>query len=181
MFRWLVRRRIAAFEREFGYDLSYGREILDQAGLGAFLRFAQMQPLGTYRADVPLTPWFAAKVAAAVVADCGPCVQLVVTMALRAGVPAAVLSSVLRSDDVSLPTDVRVAVAFARASLHRAPDLERARLAVLESFGQRGLVSLAFAITAATLYPTLKVALGHGTSCALVTLDGAAIPVVQAA
>jgi alkylhydroperoxidase family enzyme len=179
--QWLIRRKIAAFERKFDYDMSYARSILDDAGVDALMRFSKTQALGTYRADVPATPWYAAKIAAAVVADCGPCVQLVVTMALRSGVSPTVVSAVLRSDDAGLPDDVGVAVAFARASLHRAPDLDARRAAAVAAFGRRGLVALAFAITAATIYPTLKVALGHANACTLVTVDGAPIPVAHPA
>src|SRR5262249_32094109 len=38
MLQWLLRRRIAAFERSTGYDASYVRDILD-ADMAAFLKF----------------------------------------------------------------------------------------------------------------------------------------------
>ena len=38
--------------------------------------------------------------------------------------------------------------------------------------GRRALVSLAFAITAARIYPTVKYALGHGKACMRVVVDG---------
>ena len=38
--------------------------------------------------------------------------------------------------------------------------------------GRRALVSLAFAMTAARLYPTVKYALGHGKACTRVVVGG---------
>ncbi|MEZ4267580.1 MAG: hypothetical protein R3F39_14475 [Myxococcota bacterium] len=181
MFHWLIRRKIAAFEREFDYDMGYARSILDDAGVGALLRFSKTQALGTFRADVPASSWYAAKIAAALVADCGPCVQLVVTMALRAGVPPTLVSAVVRCDDAALPDDARVAVAFARGTLQRAPDLDARRAAAVDVFGRRGLVALAFAITSATIYPTLKAALGHANACTLVRVAGSPIAVAHPA
>ena len=46
-------------------------------------------------------------------------------------------------------------------------------------FGKRGLVSLAFAMTASRLYPTLKYALGHGRACTRVTVGGETRPVLR--
>ena len=40
MVKWLIRRRLAAFERTYGYDASYMREVL-AADAGAFLCRAQ--------------------------------------------------------------------------------------------------------------------------------------------
>jgi hypothetical protein len=38
MLGWLVRRRIAGFKRDFGYDMNYTRDIY-AASLRAFFRF----------------------------------------------------------------------------------------------------------------------------------------------
>jgi hypothetical protein len=43
------------------------------------------------------------------------------------------------------------------------------------------IVSLAFASTAAIIFPTVKYALGHGIACQRVLVEGDAIPVVRAA
>jgi hypothetical protein len=48
---------------------------------------------------------------------------------------------------------------------------------VVRRFGKRGLVSLAFAMTAARLYPTLKYAMGYGRACMRVTIGGETRPV----
>jgi hypothetical protein len=53
-------------------------------------------------------------------------------------------------------------VRFAETSLRHAPEADDLREEALRRYGKRGLVSLAFAMTAARLYPTLRYAMGHG-------------------
>src|SRR5690606_23793049 len=98
-------------------------------------------------------------------ADCGPCVQLVVTMALREGVPPALISAVLRKQDDALPEEVRLTVQFARASLARDPAADPLREQIVQRWGRRALVTLSFALITSQVYPTLKYALGHGKTC----------------
>ena len=85
MLGWFVRRQMAKFERDFDYDLSYARDIYD-AIPRAFFRFSRITGLAAHCEGVPREAWFAAKIAATLAEDCGPCTQLVVTMAEREGV-----------------------------------------------------------------------------------------------
>ena len=78
-----------------------------------------------------------------------------------------------------MPEGVALAVRFAEASLRHAPAADELREEVLRRFGKRGLVSLAFALTAARLYPTLKYAMGHGRACQRVTIGGETRPVLR--
>src|SRR5689334_20955189 len=91
MLSWFIRRRIKAFEASFDYDASYAHEMLElnRAGLIALNRATA---LGAVRAGVPTDVFFAAKLAATLHEDCGPCVQIVATMAERAGVAPKVIS-----------------------------------------------------------------------------------------
>src|SRR5688572_26441911 len=52
MLRWIVLRRIAAAESAFGESLDYLRFML-RASLGAFLKFAQLVGVATYRRALP--------------------------------------------------------------------------------------------------------------------------------
>lgn len=171
MLRWLIHRKLAAFEREFAYDMSYARDVLD-ADLGAFLRFAQMTSVTGWRKDVPAEVCYAVKLVGTLEEDCGPCAQLMVTMALKDGVDRRAIAAVLRDDDAAMSDDVRLGVAFARATLLHAPAADALREAVLERWGKRGLVSLAFGLVGARVFPTLKYALGHGRSCQRVVVAG---------
>src|SRR5467141_2043982 len=104
MLRWLIKRRIAAFERAYRYDMSAVREILD-ADLGAFRRFAALQGFARYRRDVPPAAWYAAGITTTLAEDCGPCTQLVVDMAERDGVAPDVLRAILAGDEKTMPAD----------------------------------------------------------------------------
>ena len=180
MLSWLFRNRLAAFERKYDYDVTYAREIL-AADRRAFLTFARLSGLGAYRRDVPRDVYWAAKLVGTVTEDCGPCTQLIVAMALDAGATPRVLSAVLGGQDAALPEDVRLGVQFARAALAHAPKADPLREEIVRRWGQRALISLAFGITAARMYPTIKYALGHGVACRRVTVEGEPVAVVRGA
>ena len=178
MIKWFLRRWIDKFERTWSYDASYLRDILD-ADPRALMAFSKVTGIGTYRKDVPLAVYCAAGIVGAMSEDCGPCTQLGIDMAERAGVDPAILRAVVARDLHGMPEDVALAVRFAETSLRHAPEADDLREEVLRRFGKRGLVSLAFAMTAARLYPTLKYAMGHGRACMRVTIGGETRPVLR--
>jgi hypothetical protein len=180
MLNFLLRRRLASFEADYDYNMDYAREIL-AADRGAFMKFAGVMGFSAWRRDVPAAAYFAAKIAATAVEDCGPCTQLMVTMAERAGVPAATLRAVLAGDARAMGDEAALGWQFARAVLAHDPAAEALRRRVAELWGRRAVISLAYAITAGRLFPTLKYALGHGAACARVSVAGAAMPVSRAA
>lgn len=179
MFKWFLRRQIAAFERQNDYDMSYARALLDTDPRALFAIF-NVSGLSRYRRDVPADVYYAAKITGTLAEDCGPCTQLVVGMALRDGVPAATLAALVSGADAELAAPVRLGVDFARAVLAR-ESAEDLRAEVVRRYGERGLISLAFAITSARLYPTLKYALGKGASCQRVVVAGKPVSVVRKA
>jgi hypothetical protein len=180
MLKWLMRRRIAAFEQAFGYDATYARDVLD-ASPRAFLIFGRSGALGQWRRDVPKDAWYAAKLVAACAEDCGPCTQLVVTMAERAGVAPGVLSALVSRDESGMTPEAALGFRFAEAVLAHDLGADALRKEILKRWGPRALVSLAFAIAASRLFPTVKYALGHGKACTRVTVAGATVPVLRQA
>lgn len=171
MLRWFLKRRLDAFGRKYNYDMAYARDLLD-ADPAALMAFGKVMGMAGYRKDVPRDPWFAAGLAGVIHEDCGPCTQLGVDRAAEAGVPAEVLRAVVAGDVEAMPDDVALAYRFARASLDREPESDTLREEVARRWGPRGLVSLAFAVTAARMFPTLKAALGHARSCTRVRVAG---------
>jgi hypothetical protein len=178
MLKWFIERRLQSFERSFDYDMGYARAIL-AADTRAFLAFGKVMALSSYRKDVPRDVYFAVKLAGTLAEDCGPCTQLVVGMALHEGVRPQTLAAVLRGEDAALSESVQLGISFARAVLARAAEAEAIREELVRRFGPRGLVSLAFALTAARIFPTVKYALGHGIACQRVFIQGEAIPVAK--
>jgi hypothetical protein len=178
--KWLIRRRLAAFERSFDYDASYMRQVLD-SDPAAFVRFSRLMGVSRYRKDVPLGAYYGAKLTATVAEDCGPCAQLIVTMALRDGLPARTVASILGHGDAAMSPDVALGVTWARATLAHAPEADALREDILRQWGPRALVSLGFALVSARVFPTLKYALGHGMACQRLVVEGASVAVKGAA
>jgi hypothetical protein len=79
---------------------------------------------------------------------------------------------VLADDPAAMPPDIALVWRFTRATLAHDAAADEYRDAVVKRWGQRALVSLACAITAARMYPTVKYALGHGKSCVRVVVGG---------
>ena len=179
MLKWLIRRRIAAFERDNDYDAGYLHEILD-ADPKAAMAAGKMGAIGGYRKGVPTAPWCAAGLVAVMDADCGPCAQLAIGMSERAGVDPAV-RKVVAGDVAGLPDDVALAVRFARAVLDRDVEADVLREQVHARWGMTGVISLAYAMAGGQFYPMLKYALGHGTACVRLRVGGADVPVLREA
>jgi hypothetical protein len=178
MIKWFLRRQVAAFERTWNYDASYLRDVLD-ADPRALLAFGKAAAMSNYRKDVPPAAYCAAGIVGTLAEDCGPCTQLVIDMAQRKGVAPDILRAIVARDLAALPFDVALVMRFAEASLQHAPEADDLREEVVRRFGKRGLMSLAFALTSARLYPTLKYALGHGRACTRVTVGGDTRPVLR--
>jgi alkylhydroperoxidase family enzyme len=177
MIRWLIERQLANFERRWHYPMDYARALL-RASRAGFWRFARVMPLAAWRDGVPPAAWHAAKLVAVRAEDCGPCTQLVVDMARADGVADALLCAVLRDDDAqirALDADTALAAYFARCWTTGSPGLAEAREALRQRFGERGLASLALAMSGARLFPMIKSALGHGQACQRVQVGSEAM------
>jgi hypothetical protein len=98
-------------------------------------------------------------------------------MAEAAGVDAAVLRAVLQRDVDALPEDAKLAYTFAEGTLAHDPSADALRARIVAKWGKRALISLAFAMAAAQVYPVLKYALGHGHACVRVQVGGNDMPV----
>jgi len=172
----LIRRRIAAFEREYDYDMSYAHQILD-ASPRALIRFNRIMDFARYCEGVPLEAWYAAKLAGTLGEDCGPCTQLVAGMAEREGLKPALIRAILRRDAAAMTPEAALGFRFAQAALAHSAQADELRQEIQQRWGEKALVSLAFALTAARIFPTLKYALGHGHSCVRVRVGGVEMPV----
>jgi hypothetical protein len=176
MLRWLFRRTVSAFERKWSYDASYLREIIE-ASPGAAWRFLQATWLGNYRRDVPIEALVAAGITAVRSEDCGPCTQLATAMAERQGVRPEILRAILQDDVAAMSDDAALACRFTRAVLAHDASADDYRVVILERWGPRAVISLAFAITTARMYPSVKYAMGHGKACTRVVVGGAPVAI----
>ena len=180
MLTWLIKRRIDAFERDYGYDTSYLRDMLD-ADVKAVMAFWKLQGMSRYRKGVPREAWYAAGLVGTLAEDCGPCTQLVITMAEREGVAADTLRAIVTGDTRMMSDEAVLAYRFAKASLAHDAAADELRSEIVRRWGEPALISLAFALASSRVYPTVKYALGHGRACSRVTVAGGPLPVLKQA
>ena len=128
-----------------------------------------------------MAAWTAAAITAVRHEDCGPCTQLGVSMAEQCGVDPKVLRAILSEDAAAMPADVAFAWRFTRATLDHDPIADEYRDEIVQRWGPRAVISLAFAIVASRTYPTVKYAMGHGKACTRIVVDGAPITFDRAA
>lgn len=171
MLRWVLQKQLDAFARKFDYDVGYVREILE-VSVQALMRLRAVTRMAHYCYGLPRSAWYAAKLTTSMLEDCGPCTQLVATMAERDGVSPALLQGILTADRRLMDEDAALGAAFARAVLMHDPQADSLRTTIIGRWGREGLLSLAFAVTTSRMFPTLKYALGHGRSCVSVSVAG---------
>lgn len=180
MLKALILRRISQAERAYGYDMDYLRALL-AVDFAAFRHFSKIHTLSEYSRDLPAEAWHAARLAAVLDEDCGPCAQLMITMAEQAGVQGETLRAVVHGDDERLRPDALLAVRFVRAVRARDPAADALREQVVERWGRRALVTLGFVLIGAHAFPTLKYALGYGRACSRLSIAGESVAVRRAA
>jgi hypothetical protein len=180
MLKRFLHARIRAMAGAYGYDAGYMHEILDASTL-AFLKFGLFQIMSDHRDHLPKDAWYAAKLAAALSEDCGPCSQLVVDMALRDGVAPASIAALLRDDMSGGGADASLGFRYGRAVAQNGIDAVALAEEAQKRFGKRGLVSLDFAVACSRVYPALKRGLGHGAACTKITVSDETIVMKDAA
>lgn len=122
-----------------------------ESSVSAAWKFSLVQLGSNHRQDINADAWHAAHLAGALSEDCGPCTQLCVDMASRDGMDPQKIAALIRGDIESAGA------------------------------GERGLISLGYAVTFARIYPALKRALGHGQACSEIVVRDEIIPVRLAA
>src|SRR5262249_36773552 len=134
MIKWALRRWLGKFEREWNYDASYMRDMIEASPRAAWL-FSRAAALGQFRRDLPIDAWCAAGITAVRHEDCGPCTQLGVSMAERAGVSPAVLLALLSDNPDATPPEVALVWKFTRATLAHDAAADEYRKAIVKKLG----------------------------------------------
>ena len=177
---WIARRTLRAFARRYGYDVSY-LEMMLNCSPSAFFKFAPLMKAAAHREAVPIDASFAAKIVGALAEDCGPCTQLVVDMALEAGMAKDQVEAVLRRDPRAMSDTTRLAFRFADAVARRSIDDEEFRDAVRAQWGEKGVIDLTLELQLGRMFPMVKAGLGYAKECRRVTVDGQNVDVVKQA
>lgn len=178
MLKALLTRYLDRFERTWGYDASYMRQVL-AVSPASFLKFT----LGTAAANrkaAPAEAIVAASLAGVLAEDCGPCTQIGVDMAAAGGLKPEILRAILAGDEAAMGESAALGWRFARASLARDMTVcDPLRDEIVRRWGEKALVAIGLSLVASRMYPTLKYALGHGKACSKVTVAGIATPVAH--
>ncbi|WP_424630846.1 hypothetical protein [Bradyrhizobium sp. SYSU BS000235] len=180
MRRFIMRRVLRAFSKRYNYDAGYLELMLDEAP-SAFFKFAKIAAVSRHREIVPVEAYFAAKLVGALKEDCGPCVQLVVDMALEAGMPNNQVEAVLRGDVSAMTGPTAIAFHFAGATVQRSLDADGYRDVVRAEWSDKGVVELTLALTISRVFPMLKAGLGYAALCRRIRVEGHNVDVIKQA
>lgn len=176
MIRYAFNKMLLTMKNRYNYDVRYQQDIL-QADLGAFLKFMGFQTMATHSGGLPVGPLYAARIRAIIWDDCGPCTQLVVDMALEEKIDASIVRAIIDKDLQSLPEDIAWVVRFTDCVLAHSPEADDLREKIVSLWGDQGLISIGYAISAYRVYPALKYALGYGKACSRIQVnDSSLIP-----
>jgi len=174
MIKNLANNALKKFAERYDYAVDYLQYLLQKDGW-AFLKFSFMQGISNHRRSVPMAPYYAAKICTTMWEDCGPCVQLVVNMALEAKVQPQFVRAIVDKNLEQLPEEIILVMRFTEAVLARSAEVSDLREEVCSIWGDAGLVTLGLAIATSRVYPTLKYSLGFAKSCSRVEVDGMSI------
>jgi len=174
MFKFLLHRVVTQMERRYDYDATYLHELVDISTAGA-VRYFTAQSFGRWQGPVPRDAWHAAAIGAALVEDCGPCVQIASDRAVEAGMPGQTIKALLCGE--AADADAKLGFDFARALLTATDNLDGLRDAVEARWGRQGIVALSTMAMVSRNFPVLKRALGHARTCQRVRIAGSDVAV----
>lgn len=177
MIKWLLHKVFTKFGDDADYDTTYLHEITDISPTAA-MRYLGLPFMSQMTKPAP-NVWAGAALASVLDGDCGPCVQLVVDSAVRAGVEPEALRACLarRFDDAG---DAGLGFQFAEAAIHDRAEISALRDEIAARHGEAAVVSASYAAATCRAYPVMKRGLGFGHVCRAVSIDGETIPVHRA-
>ena len=170
MNRWLLTRLLKWGEKQIGgVSMDFAYHLRDVAP-SRLWRFSMIKVVEGGRKFTPPAVYHAAGMAAAMVEDCGPCVQIHVNLALKDKVPADVLRALAVRQFERAPADVALAFKFGEA-VAQGVMADEMRDELRAKWGEKGLIELAFAIATARFYPAVKRGMGYAHTCERVVVN----------
>jgi AhpD family alkylhydroperoxidase len=179
MNRWLLGKMLKWGETTLGVSMDYAWHLRDEAP-SKLWRFSLIKAVEGPRRVTPPEVWHAAGLAAAMVEDCGPCVQIHVNLALKDKVDAQVLRALVAGELDRVPPHVATAFRLGDA-VSRGVMADELRDEIRNAWGERGLIELAFTIATARFYPAVKRGMGYAHTCERVVIEREETRAVKAA
>lgn len=164
MLKWFLTRALDANRKALGgVEMDWAYRLRDVAPW-QLLRFSLIKTVEGPRRITPPSVYHAAGLAAAMVEDCGPCVQIHVNLALKDSVDAHSLEALLRRDFARCEAEAALAFQFGDA-VARGEDASELRDQIAARWGERGVIELSFTIATARFYPAVKRGMGYARAC----------------
>ncbi|MEQ8745866.1 hypothetical protein [Pyruvatibacter sp.] len=162
---FFAERSLRRLERRYDYNFDYVR-YLWHISRPAFRRFTfGFGWFANGRKNLPADAGAIAGIVSTLHADCGPCTQITVNMALEAGVDPTVLSMAIAGDIEALPNDLALVYRFTKAIVNGDFQASVLRDQIVTRYGEKGLIDLSTIISVGQVYPVLKRTLGFGETC----------------
>lgn len=170
MNRWVITKFLEWGRKQIGdVDMDYAYHLRDVEPSRVW-RFAMIKAVEGNRKYTPADAYHTAGMAAAMVEDCGPCVQIHVNLALKDKVDAEVLRALAARQLDKVPPHVALAFRYGEA-VSRGDLADDYRDAIRKLWGEKGLIELAFLVATARFYPGLKRGLGFAHTCERVVVN----------
>ncbi|MEM9734851.1 MAG: hypothetical protein AAF903_15430 [Pseudomonadota bacterium] len=166
MLKTIAAKLIARNEKRLGVSLDYVHAI-SQTNTGLLMRYSKIFGFLDPVKHVPAEAYHIARLRAAMAADCGTCVQAEINLAEQAGMNGDTIRQVLASDYSSLTEPLAQTARLTDTVVNRREDDPEARAAIIDAYGEAGLIELSFAMNGAALLPGIKRAMGYATACDL--------------
>ena len=107
--------------------------------------------------------------------DCGPCTQLAVNMASRAGIVPDDLRAIVAGDPARMSAEASLGYRFAKAVLAHDSEIDTLRDEIVQRWGRKALGAISLCAVAGRTFPRLRFALGHREICHAVDVGGISI------
>lgn len=167
MMKFILKKMLHNFGRSYDYDTTYMLEVAD-IWPGAALRYLGLTAVSQMKGPVPEV-WAGAALASTLDGDCGPCAQLIVDMAVKAGVSEAHIAACI-ARDFEAAGPAGLGFRFAEAAISGDHKAETLRDEIRAAHGEKAVISCAYAAASGRAYPVMKRALGHGYACQKIAL-----------
>lgn len=157
-------------EKKLGVTLDYLRDVAAHAPR-MFRLLGRISALGQGIRPSQLHATHLAGLGAAMHDDCGTCVQIHINLARADGVAEDVLRRAVAGQAETLPAPLADSFRFGAAVAANDDAMHDLRDRLEQSLGKRAVIEMAMGIAFARFYPTVKRALGHARSCAVLRFE----------
>jgi len=160
----IVKYLIGRSEARIGVKFDYVHKI-DETDIGLLSRYNKIFGFLDPNRKVPPLAYHTARITGALSADCGTCVQAEINLAKNAGMENAIISKILHFDIDDFPPEIIATAQLAKSVTSERIDNPEARNIIQDTFGEKGLIEISFAMSGAALLPNVKRAMGYATAC----------------